>query len=152
MHFKASHSHVNSSVWSPIRDTHLFYFCATFIATFSATFRATFSACKNGCTYWKLVYVLLDYVLDHFSFIIDGCKLTSIAQTVMAKLTYGLHVRGITPLRKLNHFSRLIMRSIWTLEVATRLVAVDAHADTLFLRIIGGAISTVLCKAKRSLC
>ena len=34
--------------------------------------------------------------------------------------------------------------------VATRLVAVDARADTLFLRIIGGAISTVSCKAIRS--
>ena len=57
-------------------------------------------------------YILLDYVLDYFSLIIDGCKFTSIAQTVMAELTYGLHVRGITPLRKLNDFSRLIMRSI----------------------------------------
>ena len=102
MHFKASHSHVNSSVWSPIRDTHLFYFRATFSATFSDTFSATFSACKNGCKYLKLVYILLDYVLDYFAFIIDGCKLTSITQTVMEKLTYGLHVRGITPLRKLN--------------------------------------------------
>ena len=46
MHFKASHSHVNSSrsVWSPIRDTHLFYFRATFMASFSATFSATFGA------------------------------------------------------------------------------------------------------------
>ena len=58
------------------------------------------------------IYILLDYVLDYFSFIIDGCKFTSIAQTVMAELTYVLHVRGITPLRKLNDFSRLIMRSI----------------------------------------
>ena len=48
------------------------------------------------------------------------------------------------------NFSRLIMRSIGTLEVATRLVAVDARADTLFFRIIEGAISTVSCKAKRS--
>ena len=96
------------------------------------------------------IYILLDYVLDYFSFIIDGCKFTSIAQTVTAELTYGLHVRGITPLRKLNNFSRLIMCSIWTLEVATHLVAVDARADTLFLPIIGGAISTVPCKAKRS--
>ena len=58
------------------------------------------------------IYILLDYVLDHFSFIIDGCKFTSIAQTVMAELTYVLRVRGITPLRKLTDFSRLIMRSI----------------------------------------
>ena len=57
------------------------------------------------------IYILLDYVLD-FSFIIDGCKFTSIAQTVMAELTYVLRVRGITPLRKSNDFSRLIMRSI----------------------------------------
>ena len=97
-----------------------------------------------------ILYILLDYVLDYFSLIIDGCKLTSIAQTVIAKLTYGLHVRGITPVWKLNDFSRLIMRSIWTFEVATRLVAVDARADTLFLGIIGGAISKVSCKAKRS--
>ena len=34
--------------------------------------------------------------------------------------------------------------------VATRLVAIDARADTLFLRIIGDAISTVSCKAIRS--
>ena len=102
------------------------------------------------CMYLKLIIILLDYTLDYFSFIIDGCKFTSIAQTVTKELTYGLHVRGITPLRKLNNFSHLIMCSVWTLDVATHLVAVDAHADTLFLRIIGGAISTVSCRAKRS--
>ena len=116
MHFKASHSHVNSSVWSPIRDTHLFYFRATFIAIFRASFSVPLlvHVRTDHSTYLKLVYIfcLINYVLDYFSFIIDGFKLTSIAQTVMAKLRYGLHVRGITPLRKLNHFSRLIMRSI----------------------------------------
>ena len=35
-----------------------------------------------------------------------------------------------------------------TLAVATRLVAVDARAETLFLRIIGGAISRVSCNAR----
>ena len=94
--------------------------------------------------------LLLNYTLNYFSFIIDGCKFTSIAQMVTTELTYGLHERGITPLRKLNNFSCLIMRSIWTLDVATHLVAVYAGPHTLFLRIIGGAISTVSCKAKRS--
>ena len=61
---------------------------------------------------------------------------------------YGLHVSGITPLKKLNDFSRFIIRSICTLAVATRLVAVDARAETLFLRIIGGAISRVSCNAR----
>ena len=91
-------------------------------------------------------------MLDYFSFVIDGCKLTSIAQTVMAKLTYGLHVRGITPVRKLNceFQSPDHALDMNPCQVATRLVAVDARADTLFLRIIGGTISTVSCKAKRS--
>ena len=99
------------------------------------------------------IYILLDYVLDYFSFIIDGCKLTSIAQTVMAKLTYGyLHVRGITLVRKLNceFQSPDHALDMNPCQVATRLVAVDARADTLFLRITGGAVSTVSCKAKRS--
>ena len=61
---------------------------------------------------------------------------------------YGLNVSGITPLIKLNDFSRFIIRSIRTLAVATRLVAVDAHAETLFFRMIGGAISTVSCNAR----
>ena len=91
-------------------------------------------------------------MLDYFSFIIDGCKLTSIAQTVTARLTYGLHVRGITPLRKLNceFLSPDHALNMNPCQIATRLVQVDARADTLFLRIIGGAISTVSCKAKRS--
>ena len=93
-------------------------------------------------------------MLDYFSFIIDCCKLTSVAQTVMARLRYGLHVREITPLRKVNceFQSPDHALNMNHCQVATRLVAVDARADTLFLRIIGGAISTVLCKAKRSLC
>ena len=62
--------------------------------------------------YLKLIYILLDYTLADFSLIIDGCKFTSIAQTVTTELTYGLHERGITPLRKLNNLSCLIMRSI----------------------------------------
>lgn len=70
------------------------------------------------------------------AFITDGCKFTSIAQTVTAELMYGLHVSGIAPLRKVNDFSRFMIRSIWTLEVATRLVAVDALAETLFFRMI----------------
>ena len=40
--------------------------------------------------------LLLDYTLDYFCFIIDGCKFTSIAQTVTTELTHGLHERGIT--------------------------------------------------------
>ena len=91
-------------------------------------------------------------MLDYFSFIIDGCKLTSIAQTGMVKLTYGLHVREITPLRKLKcEFQspdHALNMNPWGCNSSYG--SFDARADTLFLRIIGGAISTVSCKAKRS--
>ena len=58
----------------------------------------------------KLAVIYLSLVLN--TLIIDGCKFTSIAQTVTAEPMYGLHVSGITPLRKLKDFSHLIIRSI----------------------------------------
>ena len=65
-------------------------------------------------------------------------------------VVYGLHVSGITLIKKLNDFTRLMMRSIWTLAVATCLVAIDASAETLFFIMTGRAISTVLWRAKES--
>ena len=61
---------------------------------------------------------------------------------------YALHESGITPLKKFNDFSCFFVCSICTLAVATRLVAVDAWAEKLFLHIIGGAIRRGSCDVR----
>lgn len=67
----------------------------------------------------------------------------------MVELIYGLYVRGIIFFRKLNNFSCLIICLIWILDVVICFVVVDVCVDILFLCIIGGVISIVLCRVKR---
>ena len=65
------------------------------------------------------------------------CKFTNVATTLIIELTYPLNVSGRHFLNTCLLFSFLIICSM-----STRLVMVDAHAETLSFLVIGGAKDT----------